>query len=111
MATCIGPDGTLSLGDCLIFQGSTATSEYSSTSSLINNILPNVYIAGGLIIFIMIVMGGFTIISNAGNPDKIKDGSKTITSAIMGLLVLFASYWIIQIIQVVTGASILNSNL
>lgn len=111
MANCIGPDNSLNLGDCLIFQGSTATTEYGSTSSLINNILPNVYIAGGLIIFIMIVMGGFTIISNAGNPDKIKDGSKTITSAIMGLLVLFASYWIIQIIQVITGASILNSNL
>jgi hypothetical protein len=102
---------TKNLGDLLLFQGSSATKEYSSTSSLINNILPNVYIAGGLIVFFMIVMGGFTIISNAGNADKIKDGSKTITSAIIGLLVLFASYWIIQIIQVVTGASILNSSL
>lgn len=99
------------IGDKLIFQGSTATSEYSSTSDLINNILPNVYIAGGLVIFFMIVFGGFTIIAGAGNPDKIKDGTKTITSAIMGLLVLFASYWIIQIIQLVTGASILNSTL
>jgi len=111
MATCIGQDGTLNLGDCLVFQGSTATTQYSSTSNLINNILPNVYIASGLVIFIMIVFGGFTIIAGAGNPDKIKDGSKTITSAIIGLLVLFASYWIIQIIQVVTGASILNSSL
>lgn len=96
------------LGDCLLFQGSSATSEYSGAGNLINNILPNVYIAGGLIIFFMIVFGGFTIISNAGNPDKIKDGTKTITSAIMGLLVLFASYWIIQIIQVVTGVRILS---
>jgi hypothetical protein len=99
------------LGDRLFFQGSTATSQYSSTSSLINNILPNVYIAGGLIIFIMIVMGGFTIIANSGNPDKIAGGTKTITSAIIGLVVLFASYWIIQIIQVLTGVPILNSSL
>ena len=99
------------LGDCLSFQGSSATRTYGSTSSLVNNILPNVYIAGGIVIFFMILIGGFTIIANAGNPDKIKDGSKTITSAIIGLAVLFASYWIIQIIQVVTGASILNSTL
>lgn len=99
------------IGDKLLFQGSTASQEYSSTSNLLNNILPNVYIAGGLVIFFMIVFGGFTIIAGAGNPDKIKDGTKTITSAIMGLLVLFTSYWIIQIIQVVTGVSILNSNL
>lgn len=97
------------LGDKLLFQGSAATSEYSSTSSLINNILPNVYIAGGVVIFFMIVFGGFTIIAGAGNPDKIKDGTKTITSAIIGLLVLFASYWIIQIIQVITGVAILSN--
>lgn len=96
------------LGDKLLFQGSGAKSTYTGAGSLINNILPNVYIAGGLIIFFMILFGGFTIISNAGNADKIKDGTKTITSAIMGLLVLFGSYWIIQIIQVVTGVSILK---
>ncbi len=99
------------LGERLFFQGSTAKQEYSSASDLINNILPNIYVAAGLVIFFMIVFGGFTIISNAGNKDKIADGTKTITSAIMGLLVLFASYWIIQLIQVVTGVSILNSNL
>ncbi len=96
------------LGEKLKFQGSSATSEYSGAGSLVNNILPNVYIAGGVVIFFMILFGGFTIITNAGSPDKIKDGTKTITSAIMGLLVLFGSYWIIQIIQIVTGVSILN---
>lgn len=99
------------LGSKLLFQGTSATSAYPDTATLINNILPNVYIAGGLIVFFMIVFGGFTIIANAGNPDKMKEGTKTITSAIIGLLVLFASYWIIQIIQVVTGVQILNSGL
>ena len=75
---------TYNLGDWLDFQGSTATTEYSGAGSLINNILPNVYVAGGVIIFFMIIFGGFTIIANAGSPDKIKDGTKTITSAIMG---------------------------
>lgn len=99
---------TLNLGQSLKFQGSSATTTYKGAGSLVNNILPNVYIAGGIVIFFMILFGGLTIIANAGNPDKIKDGTKTITSAIIGLLVLFASYWIIQIIQVVTGVSILN---
>lgn len=105
------PVSTFDIGDRLNFQGDSARATYPNTSSLINNLLPNVYIAGGIIIFFMILFGGFTIISNAGNTDKIKDGTKTITSAIMGLLVLFASYWIIQLIQVVTGLSILNSNI
>lgn len=97
------------LGECLKLQNNTAlSSEYTGIGSLINNILPNIYIAGGIVIFFMIVFGGFIIIAGAGNPDKIKEGGKTITSAIIGLLVLFASYWIIQIIQVVTGVGILR---
>ena len=99
---------TLDLGKLLKFQNSDASSTYSGAGSLINNILPNIYIAGGVVIFFMIIFGGFTIIANAGNPDKIKEGGKTITSAIIGLLVLFGSYWIIQIIQVVTGVNILS---
>jgi hypothetical protein len=97
------------LGDCLKLQNnSSVASEYTGVGSIINNVLPNVYIAGGVIIFFMIIIGGFTIISNAGDTHKIQEGSKTITSAIIGLLVLFGSYWIIQIIQVITGVSILN---
>lgn len=99
------------LGSYLIFQNSTARGSYNGLGSLINAVLPNVYIAGGLVIFVMILLGGFTIISNAGDAHKIEEGGKTITSAIIGLLVLFASYWIIQIIQVVTGMPILNSTL
>ncbi|MFZ2199752.1 MAG: hypothetical protein WAV40_03110 [Microgenomates group bacterium] len=99
------------LGDCLRFQNSSATTTYTGVGDLINNVLPNVYTAAGLIIFFMIIFGGFTIISHAGDSSKIQEGTKTITSAIIGLLVLFASYWIIQIIQVITGVQILNSSL
>lgn len=99
------------LGDCLQFQKETATTAYTGAGDLINNILPNIYVAGGLIIFFMVTAGGFTIISNAKDSHKIEEGTKTITSAIIGLVVLFASYWIIQIIQVITGVQILNSTL
>lgn len=96
------------LGDCLILQNnSTVNSTYPDSATLINNVLPNVYVASGVVIFIMILVGGFMIISNAGNRDKVADGGKIITSAIIGLLVIFASYWIIQLIQVVTGLKIL----
>jgi hypothetical protein len=96
------------LGDKLLFQNSTATQEYAGAGSLINTLLPNIYLAAGLIIFFMIIMGGFMIISSASDPHKTEDGKKIITSAIMGLAIVICSYWIIQLIQVVTGLSILN---
>lgn len=96
------------LGECLKFQDSTASKEYTGIGGLINNVLPNIYVAAGLLLFFMIVIGGFTIIMNANDSHKMEEGKKTITTAIIGLLVLFGSYWMIQIIQVVTGVAILN---
>jgi hypothetical protein len=103
---------SLNIGSMLKLQGNTSVdSQYKSVSDLFNNILPNVYVAAGIVIFFMVVMGGFMILTNAGNADKTKEGSKIITSAIIGLLVVFASYWLIQIIQVLTGIQIINSSL
>lgn len=95
------------LGDRLIFQGSSANSTYSNASDLINAILPNVYVAAGLVIFFMVVLGGFLVMSAGSDTHKLEEGQKTITFAIIGLLVVFGSYWIIQIIQVLTGLQIL----
>lgn len=95
------------LGDKLLFQGDAAGSTYTNAGDLINAILPNVYVAAGLILFFMFVLGGFNVISGASDSHKMEEGKKTITFAIMGLLVVFGSYWIIQIVQVVTGLEIL----
>ena len=99
------------IGDKLIFQGDTASNTYSSFGQLISNILPNVYIGAGLIIFFMIVAGGFLMIANSGNTDKQQEGKSIITAAIIGFVIVFTSYWIIQIVQIVTGLKILNSGL
>lgn len=100
------------LGDCLkLTESQTVGSAYPTASSLLNNFIPNVYIAGGIIILFMILFGGFSLITAGSDSHKVQEGGKIITSAIIGLLVLFGSYWIIQIIQVLTGVPILNSGL
>jgi len=58
----------------------------------------------------LLIFGGFSIIMGAGQGDakKTGQGKKAATSAVVGFLVIFASYWIIQIIQIITGVEILN---
>lgn len=99
------------LGDCLTLKSGTVASQYPDAGSLLNNIIPNVYVAAGVVIFFMILFGGYSILSGGSDSHKLDEGKKVITSAIIGLIVLFASYWIIQLIQVITGVPILNSGL
>lgn len=81
---------------------------YRTVGEFISKILPNVYIIAGLILFFLIFLGGFGLLTAGGDPEKIAQGGKTITAAIAGFAIIFASYWIIQIIEVLTGVSIFN---
>jgi hypothetical protein len=52
------------------------------------------------------VFGGLLMISSAGNAKQTESGQQAITNAIIGFALIFTSYWIIQIIEVLTGISI-----
>jgi len=54
----------------------------------------------------MIVVGGVGMIANAGNAEKQKQSSQTITSAVIGYVIMFAAYWIVKIIEIVTDKKI-----
>jgi len=53
----------------------------------------------GIAVFVMLVWGGFTWLTSAGSPAKITDAKDRIYSAFLGLLLILASYLIIQVIN------------
>ena len=50
---------------------------------------------------------------NAGSADKegMEKGKNALTAAIAGFIIIFAAYWIVQIVQFVAGVDIFNTNL
>ncbi len=48
------------------------------------------------------------MITSAGNPEKQKEGSAMITGAVMGFVIIFGAYWIVQLLEWILGVSILN---
>ncbi len=94
-------------------QGIENTTGYGSIGELISSILPNIYVIAGIILFFLMVGGGLMIVVSAGkdDPEGTAKGSKAVTSALIGFLIIFASYWIMQIIQTVTGIKFFESGL
>ncbi|MCJ7804967.1 hypothetical protein MUP35_04540 [Patescibacteria group bacterium] len=80
---------------------------------IISTLLQNVYVLAGILLFILLIVGGLSFIMGAGedNPEKAKRGKQTITAALIGFVIIFCSYWIIKIIEIVTGINIFNSGL
>lgn len=82
---------------------------FTDFGSLISIVVSNLYVVAGIVLLFLIILAGFGILSAAGSGDKQKmaQGQQAFTWAIIGFLIIFASYWIIQIIEVITGLSIL----
>lgn len=56
-------------------------------------------IAGG-IAFILMVFGAFRLITSTGNPEGVQEGWSIITSAIVGLLFIIFSVFLLRVIGV-----------
>lgn len=88
--------------------GPSVKDVFTSPSVLINLLVKNIFVIASLILFFFILFGGMTMILNAGNAEKQKQGSKTLGSALTGFIILFSAYWIIRLIEGITGIQILE---
>ena len=77
------------------------TPSLSSPGQIISQILPIAIIFGGIILFVMIIAGGFTMLTNPTNPEAQGKGKARITYAIAGFIILFSAYWITQVVEII----------
>lgn len=93
LATCdsstpVSADGTI----CTAFGGIDTSGDF------VKNILKfSAGIAGG-IAFFLIIIGGFQMMISAGNPEKLNEGKELVTSAIVGLLFIIFSVFLLKLI-------------
>lgn len=66
------------------------------------------FIIGTIIFFAMLIMGAISWISSGGDKQKLETARGTITSAIVGIVILFASYAVIRLIENFFGIHILT---
>lgn len=95
----------------LLNNNDTVADVFGTPAQLINTIVPNVFVIAGLIMFFLLIFGGFSIIAAGGDPKSVEKGTKEVTGAVIGFLIIIASYWIVQIVEIVTGIKIFNSAL
>jgi hypothetical protein len=88
--------------------GNAKGDDLTTIGGIIGAFLPYTLTIAGLILFGMLVMGGFTMLAGAADKESQEHGKKQITSALIGFFVIFAAYWIAQILQVIFKINILS---
>ncbi len=74
---------------------------FNNLSGLTNGLLPYLLIFAGLVLFVMLVVGGFTMLTGATNKESQEKAKKMITNSFLGFFIIFLAYFIAQALQVI----------
>ena len=75
----------------------------SELEDIFGNIVGVALELAGIVLFIMLIVGGFKYTTSGGNPQQAEAAKKTITYAIFGIVLLAMSFLILKLIQQFTG--------
>jgi hypothetical protein len=96
----------MNLGNTLFGNSSTSVfKNITGVGSVVSLFVRVSFVLAGLILLFFFIMGGIGLIGSAGNdnPQKAEQSKKTITSAIIGFVIVFASYWIVKLVGDILG--------
>lgn len=79
-----------------------------SFGEIISLLLPYVFILAGLILFILLIIGGFEYLTSGGDQKKVASAQARLTNAFVGFIIIFVSYWLIQLLETILGIDILE---
>lgn len=102
---CLGTKPVLKIGDYTI----DSPVYFTDVGDIISTLLPYVFVIAGLILFFLLVTKGLQYLTSGGDPKKVEGAKQGLTAALVGFLIIFISYWLIQIAEFVLHINILGS--
>ncbi len=80
---------------------------FTTLGSFVSFLLPILLLLAGVIFFILVIAAGFTFLQNAGSEDAhaLDKWKQILTAGVIGLIIIFGAYWVLQIINFVTYKS------
>lgn len=79
-------------------------------SVYVSNIITGAISIAGIILVFLLIGGGIAMISGAGksDPKTVEQGKKAATSALIGFIVVFSAFWIVKLIELITGLNLIG---
>jgi len=78
----------------------------SGVYPILSTVMKYLYVIAGLILLFYLIYGGFQMMTGARDEKGLMAAKGRITNALIGFLLLFVSYWIVQIMEYVLGIQI-----
>ncbi|GEM_PF-1182100 len=90
----------------LYTHGNQESATLTTPGAVVSRVLRYALPIAGMILFVMLLWGGFEILVGSAGKKSLDAGKQRITAAFVGFILLFVSYWIMQILEIIFGISI-----
>ncbi len=70
---------------------------------IISFVIPYIFVLAGLGLFIFLIIGGFQLMTSGGDPKAMQSAKGKITNAVIGFIIIFVSYWLVQLMEAILG--------
>jgi len=102
-AECVLGTSGVNIGDCY-----APASKFTSLADVVNKFSQNIIVIAGTIFFVLILVAGLGLIISAGNKDSkaMEQNQNFLLYAIIGFVIIFSAFWIVQLINYLTGGTL-----
>lgn len=77
--------------------------KFNDIGSIISEAIKYIFAFAGIGLLLMIVAAGMTLLTSAGDAKKAESGKQRLTYAVVGFLVIFTAYWLVQMLGRIFG--------
>lgn len=77
--------------------------------SIVSDAVPLLLAFAGLGLLLMLISSGYTFLTSAGDAKKMEQGKQKLTNSIVGFFIVFAAYWIVQLVGIIFKLDSINS--
>ena len=77
--------------------------KFTDIASIINNVVPFVMSIAGIILFLVLMWGGFDYVTSQGAPEKLKTANAKITAGVIVFVLLVLSFLITRVLAYIFG--------
>ena len=104
-----GSNGTTTLsGPSELTNGPLTQGGAITLGSVLSKALPIVFIFAGFGLFLTLILGGFTFLTSGGDTKKMEQGRQQITNALIGFIIIFCAFWLVQALGIMSGIGFKN---
>lgn len=77
--------------------------KFTNLASIVVAAIPYIFAFSGIILLFLLIQAGFNLMLSKGDPKLTEKSMAQIVNSIIGFLIIFAAYWIVQLVGQVLG--------